>query len=181
MSEIVELIAKRLKDLRLQKTWSLATCADRTGVSKAMLGQIERGESSPTIATLWKIATGMDVSLSSLMAGESPQDAVNASRYTLTHTGIDVRTLLPYDERSRQEVYLLKLQPGAESISTPHRVGTMETLIVISGELDLFLDDQWQSLESNSAFRFYADQKHGYRNSGNQPVIFHNIITYDVM
>lgn len=38
-----------------------------TGVSKAMLGQIERGESSPTVTTLWKIATGLQVSFSSLL------------------------------------------------------------------------------------------------------------------
>ena len=42
--------------LRAQRTargWSLDKAAEETGVSKAMLGQIERGESSPTLATLW--------------------------------------------------------------------------------------------------------------------------------
>ena len=61
-------LATSLRALRNEKHWSLDRAAQETGVSKAMLGQIERGESSPTIATLWKIASGFHVSLSSFLA-----------------------------------------------------------------------------------------------------------------
>ncbi|STU41010.1 Cro/CI family transcriptional regulator [Klebsiella pneumoniae] len=55
---IAQHLAATLKTLRQQRGWSLSRLAEETGVSKAMLGQIERNESSPTVATLWKIATG---------------------------------------------------------------------------------------------------------------------------
>ena len=55
--DITAHLAQTLKALRQQKNWSLTQAAQETGVSKAMLGQIERNESSPTVATLWKIAT----------------------------------------------------------------------------------------------------------------------------
>ena len=58
MQEMNQHLAQRLKGLRSELGWSLDVAARETGVSKAMLGQIERGESSPTVATLWKIATG---------------------------------------------------------------------------------------------------------------------------
>ena len=53
---IAQHLSATLKTLRQQRGWSLSRLAEETGVSKAMLGQIERNESSPTVATLWKIA-----------------------------------------------------------------------------------------------------------------------------
>ena len=60
-------ISRTLKARRKERGWSLDKTAQQTGVSKAMLGQIERQESSPTIATLWKIATGLQCSFSSFL------------------------------------------------------------------------------------------------------------------
>lgn len=64
-------IANQLKNLRKSRGLSLDATAQLTGVSKAMLGQIERGESSPTIATLWKIASGLEASFSAFFANDS--------------------------------------------------------------------------------------------------------------
>ena len=52
-------IGKHLKNIRQNRELSLDEAAEMTGVSKPMLGQVERGQSSPTITTLWKIATGL--------------------------------------------------------------------------------------------------------------------------
>ena len=57
MENLARFLSTTLKQLRQQRGWSLSRLAEATGVSKAMLGQIERNESSPTVATLWKIAT----------------------------------------------------------------------------------------------------------------------------
>ena len=64
MKKISNRVALALKSLRETRGWSLDKTAEATGVSKAMLGQIEREESSPTVATLWKMARGFDVSFS---------------------------------------------------------------------------------------------------------------------
>ena len=56
--DITQHLATTLKTQRQVRGWSLSKLAEETGVSKAMLGQIERNESSPTVSTLWKIATG---------------------------------------------------------------------------------------------------------------------------
>jgi transcriptional regulator with XRE-family HTH domain len=65
MNNISKNVATMLKLFRNEKGWSLDKAAEMTGVSKAMLGQIERQESSPTVTTLWKIATGFNCSFSS--------------------------------------------------------------------------------------------------------------------
>ena len=67
---IAQHLATTLKSLRQQRGWSLSRLAEETGVSKAMLGQIERNESSPTVATLWKIATGLNVAFSTFIVAD---------------------------------------------------------------------------------------------------------------
>ena len=56
MEEIQLILAKNLKTIREKEKLSLEKVAQLTGVSKTMIGQIERGESSPTLTTIWKIA-----------------------------------------------------------------------------------------------------------------------------
>ena len=63
MEAINQRVGVALKQLRQQQGWSLDRAALACGVSKAMLGQIERGESSPTVVTLWKIAAGFHLTL----------------------------------------------------------------------------------------------------------------------
>ena len=64
-------IGEKLKSIRMARTLSLDDTAALTGVSKPMLGQIERGQSVPTVTTLWKIATGLKTPLSAFL--EEPQ------------------------------------------------------------------------------------------------------------
>lgn len=72
MENLARFLSTTLKQLRQQRGWSLSRLAEATGVSKAMLGQIERNESSPTVATLWKIATGLNVPFRHLFLRHSP-------------------------------------------------------------------------------------------------------------
>ena len=80
---IAQHLAATFKTLRQQRGWSLSRLAEETGVSKAMLGQIERNESSPTVATLWKIATGLNVPFSAfivLTPAPRPPRLIRSSR-----------------------------------------------------------------------------------------------------
>ncbi|MBS0638148.1 MAG: helix-turn-helix transcriptional regulator, partial [Verrucomicrobia bacterium] len=72
MADSYSRISHALKALRKERGWSLDKTASETGVSKAMLGQIEREESSPTIATLWKIANGFNIPFSTFIVDCSP-------------------------------------------------------------------------------------------------------------
>ncbi|MEN6483123.1 MAG: helix-turn-helix transcriptional regulator, partial [Anaerolineaceae bacterium] len=67
MEDATLLIAKNLKRIREERKLSLDRLSDLTGVSKSMLGQIERGESSPTISMVWKITNGLKISFTTLL------------------------------------------------------------------------------------------------------------------
>lgn len=183
MTDIHGRIAVRLRALRQARGWSLERAAQATGVSKAMLGQIERGESSPTVATLWKIAGGFDVSFSVLLE-EAPDEAGVLLRSSAgddwpTDDGsIQVRSLFPYDPALGIEFFVIELQAGACHQSQAHARGVTEHVIPVSGSLEVWVDGAWHALSCGEGLRFAADQPHVYRNPGQVPVLFHNLIHY---
>lgn len=184
METINQHIALILKTLRRKRGWSLERTAQETGVSKAMLGQIERGESSPTMATLWKIATGFNTSFSSFLEDfphETQQPIHRSGQTQSLHPADDkirITPLFPYDEQLNCEIFIIELLPGCEHLSEPHQFGVIEHVIVAEGTMEVLVNGKWHSLHESEGLRFAADQPHGYRNYGNQTSRFHNVIHY---
>ena len=172
-------IGIQLKQARTNKGWSLDVASKHTGVSKAMLGQIERGESSPTVARLWNIATGFHLPLSYFFVSVENTTDVGLSKNTLkSESGISITTLFPFDPVTKSEVFSLSLAPQHQQISAPHNDGVIEHILVIEGEIEYLLHDQWHYLNKGDVVKFSANQKHGYRNISESQAIFHNIIYY---
>ncbi len=185
MQDIYKHISLTLKTLRQQRKWSLDKTAQETGVSKAMLGQIEREESSPTIATLWKIANGFQTSFSSFLEEveiDSKEMIYRSSDNQ--HPGpaddkIRVKTLFPFDPQLNCEMFEIEILPSCEHRSAPHQYGSKEHVLVISGTMQILLNDKWHTLHAGEGMRFNADQFHGYRNITKENVKFHSIIHYE--
>jgi transcriptional regulator with XRE-family HTH domain len=175
-----KIISDNLKLQRKNRQWSLSLAALETGVSKAMLGQIERQESSPTMATLWKIAKGMQLPLTALIEPHKNDQAYEHKPSISVDGVLDFTVLFSFDPLLRSEMFAHKLAPAKEQFSSAHQFGVIEDIIVISGRLEMLIDNQWRELYAGDTLRFRADQPHGYRNSSNQEVVFHNIIHYPV-
>ncbi|GHA89141.1 helix-turn-helix domain-containing protein [Modicisalibacter luteus] len=183
MQEIAQHIAITLKTLRQARGWSLDRTARETGVSKAMLGQIERHESSPTVATLWKIASGLGVSFSRFL--ETP---IVAEGTLLRHgqesalierePGMHVVPLFPFEPDLGFELFVIDLAPGALSESAPHAKGVVEHIVVVEGEMEVCVEGVWQPLKPGEGLRFAADRSHGYRNRQRSAARFHDVIHY---
>lgn len=180
MPDIQQQFAARLKTLRAQRHWSLDRAATETGVSKAMLGQIERGESSPTLTTLWRLAKGYGVGFSTLIEPiEQGLDTDKAARVTPRDSALAVKTLLPFDAGLHTELLDVEIEPGGLRESDGHRKGVIECVLVQAGELSVFSDDQWHRLRTGEVHRFRADQPHAYRNeSQKEPARFLNVLVY---
>lgn len=172
--DIATHLSHMLKQLRQDRGWSLSQAAEKTGVSKAMLGQIERNESSPTVATLWKIATGLNVPLSVFI------EAPGAARpvYDPRQQTMVITPIFPYDPQLRFDLFAITLAPGCQSASSPHDTGVLEHVVVIEGVLELCIDETWHTLDAGQGWRFAGDVPHIYRNPDEQAVIFHSLIHY---
>ncbi|MBD3897517.1 helix-turn-helix transcriptional regulator [Halomonas sp. ML-15] len=181
MQDIAGHIAGRLKALRQARGWSLDRTAQATGVSKAMLGQIERGESSPTVATLWKIASGFAVSFSSLFTapGEPGMSGgVGQTRWGRDAVGMQARLLFPFDPLLGFEMFEIEMAPRAVSESTPHAAGVVEHIVVVEGALGFSVDGEQRRLGVGEGLRFQADRHHVMENLGDSVMRFHDVIHY---
>lgn len=184
MKDISKKISMSLKALRCERGWSLDKAAEKTGVSKAMLGQIEREESSPTIATLWKIASGFQTSFTSFIEDittdlNQPIHRAGQKWHLHPHDKkIRVTALFPFDSQLNFEMFVIELLPGCEHLSPPHEQGVIEHIIVVEGQIEVLVNGIWELLRKGEGLRFNANQSHGYRNTTSAIVRFHDIIHY---
>ncbi|KAB2330938.1 helix-turn-helix domain-containing protein [Bacillus mesophilum] len=182
MENIQKNIGSNLKDIRRLRGLSLDGCSALTGVSKAMLGQIERGESNPTVTTLWKIAKGLQVSFSSLIT-EDPSEIQLIELKTIEPVveadgKYRVYTVFPFDPRRKFEVFTIELEPGYTHCSQEHSKGVEEYITVMSGRLELEVNGQILTIESGNSIKFAGDQHHAYKSAGHKVTRFQAIMYY---
>lgn len=161
-------IAANLKRIRAERQISLDKLSELTGVSKSMLGQIERGEASPTMTTLWKIANGLKVSFTTLIEpGEPANQLVDVSDINILVADNGRFTVMPFfsvNEQRDFEMYSVNIKPGGRRVSEAHFQGTQEYLLVFSGTVEIVLDGAPFAVKTGQAFRFDASVPHDYVN-----------------
>lgn len=171
MKDINSQVSQNLKRIREERKLSLDKLADLTGVSKSMLGQIERGDSSPTIATVWKIANGIKISFTSLLSVPQPDTAIvhKAEVQPLVEDNGKYRLypFFPIEEDQPFEIYTVEIDKGGYLSAEPHPEGTQEFLTVFSGELTVRVGGDENRVAEGDSIRFRADRPHSYHNSGN--------------
>lgn len=182
MKNLNLIIGSRLRDIRNKRNLSLDEVTKLTGVSKAMLGQIERGVSNPTVSTLWKIATGLKVSFSLFIDEEEDDlkiiDQKNISPIIEDNNRMKLYPIFPFDANKGFEIFTIELEPGCNHISTPHNDGVEEYIIVTEGEIEIDINDNKFILQKGNSMRFMANKPHSYKNIYNNRSVFQNIILY---
>ncbi len=175
-------IGSILKKVRFERSLTLEEASNLTGVSKAMLGQIERGESTPTISVLWKIATGLRISFSELLGSESNNyEAIAIDQIEPVYESqgkMILYDVFPFNPISGFEYFFIKLLPGAEHTSTPHYNSTEEYIVVTKGTLLMTVGDQRFELTAPAALQFKANMAHTYSNPYATEVILQSIVKY---
>lgn len=181
MEFIQEVIASNLAEIRKKRGLSLDNVAELTGVSKAMLGQIENGKSNPTVTTLWKIANGLHVSFSAfLKENEKPQiEKININQLgpMIDNNGnFLVYSIFPFNPEKKFEIFTVELKPGFSHTSEKH-IGE-EYVLIQRGVLTLEVQGEKQVLNPDEAIKFNANTEHIYINASDELVRFYNIIFY---
>lgn len=170
---ISDRLAKRLKETRKSKGLSLEATAKLSGVSRSMLSQIERGESSPTVATLWNLTRALQVDFAGLLdAGDTASSIKEIMRANRTPTidsqgeGCQIRILSPPDQAGQLEVYEILFAANGALISQPHRQGCVEHMTVLEGALSVVTGDEAAELGAGDTIRYAADCHHSIRANG---------------
>ena len=181
--DLAPVVGKNLKRLRTERGLSLEKLAQSSGVSRAMLGQVELGQSAPTINVLWKMARALDVPFSALITSSAISGAKvlrseAAKRLMSSDGSFQSRALFPFDEPRRVEFYELKLAPKGSEKADAHAAGTTENLVVARGSVEIVIGNEKHQLETGDAILFEADQAHVYRNAGSSEAVLYLVMTY---
>ncbi len=181
--DMAPVVGRNLRRLRMQRGLSLERLSKASGVSRAMLGQIELGQSAPTINVLWKIARALDLPFSALIStsggtGTRLMRTQQAKRLTSHDGRFTSRALFPFDEPRRVEFYELTLKSHSEERADAHPPGTLENLVVTRGTLEMEIGVERHVLAAGDAILFEADKPHVYRNVGPDDLTMYLVMTY---
>ncbi len=177
------MVGSNLRRLRVKRGLSLEKLSRASNVSRAMLGQIELGQSTPTINVLWKIARALGVPFSALITNRAAgrttvMPAVRAKVLTSHDGAFSSRALFPFDEPRTVEFYELRLAPLSAEQADPHPPGTVENLVVNAGSLEIIVGAERHLLATGDSILFEADVPHQYRNPGAAECVMYLVMTY---
>jgi quercetin dioxygenase-like cupin family protein/DNA-binding XRE family transcriptional regulator len=181
-------IGPRVRALREAMDLSLRDLAERSGVSAPMLSQVERGETSPTLVTAGRIASGLELTLSQLLrldeSGSVSIVRAQDVRSGWTGTGsrghvVDVLTPpLPGQrvELSRHVLAAGAVTGGADD-PPMHEPGSREVAHVQRGALHLCIDGERHPLAAGDTVTFDADLSHHFENPGPDEATFLAVVS----
>jgi transcriptional regulator with XRE-family HTH domain len=165
-------LGERVRALRRERGWTLEVLAERSGVSRAMISKLERGEKNPTLVVAAKVAEGLGMNLSELVGVEEKRKVVvvpRGRRMTMRNpeTGFE-RQLLSPSLGGRGVEFMRNVVPEGSTSGElpPHRRGVEEYVVVERGRLRAVLGGVEYVLEEGDAAYFEADVAHRFDNAG---------------
>ncbi len=182
MQEMRKNLGSQLNKIRRQRDMSLDDMAKLTDVSKAQLAQMEKGESNPTVSTIWKIADGLKISFSSLL--QTPKSLLtkitpsDVPFLTEDDGRYRVYSIIPYDPERGWEFYRLELDSHSSYESAAHNEGVEETLTVVDGSMKVTVAGDDVHLLKGETLVFSGSQVHRYVNTSDTTSVLHLIIHY---
>ncbi|WED27640.1 XRE family transcriptional regulator [Vibrio sp. DW001] len=176
-------LGEKLKSTRNKMGLSLSEVSSMTGVSKTMLSQIERAESMPTIAIVWKIANGMKIKLDTLLDNSSKLYDVKSIDDKMSIKDDDGRMIIysifPFSPMSGFEVFYGVFKPGCNYSNANHMNSSTEQLFVSQGTLELIVGKSTYHIKAGSSISFDSKEDHTYVNSGDIDANVLIIVNYE--
>lgn len=170
--ELNQAVAENVKRIRKGQKLSLERTAALSGVSRSMLGQIERGEANPSVAILAKLAAALKVPAEKLLENDGfesllPVRELDAKAERLDGGKAVLRTSFPYDPVTRQESLFLDLYISGRYAPAPSPPGCVCHLTVLSGAVEVTAEGEAFRLSERDALRFAAYRPYSVTNQFN--------------
>jgi transcriptional regulator with XRE-family HTH domain len=168
-------LGKTIQRLRKAYNLSLSELAEQSGVAKSIISQIERNETNPTLATIWRLSQALDVSIDRVLATGDDEPFIEKSSRG------DTPILVSDDGRVRLAIigwiktvewlqwYDVASEPGGTLDSDAHQRGSVESLSVIEGEFEVEIGGVVQTAKAGETLRYRCDRPHTVRCTGTGP------------
>jgi transcriptional regulator with XRE-family HTH domain len=169
-------ISQNVVKKRHAMKWSQQDLADRSHVSRRMIGMIESGESNVSLATLGHIAAAFNLTFSELVNDHEPTEPVHPDRgiqlWQGSRPGTKVDLLQSFPASRTVELWKWTIAPGDRYQGEPDLPGYREMVYVIRGELTLEQEDGTQVLKAGESMAFPSDRPYSFANTGKGSLSF---------
>ena len=168
-------LARRLRELRKERGWTLDDLATRSGISRATLSRTENGEVSPTAALLGRLCAAYGLTLSRLLAQVEADLPARVARrdqpvWVDPATGFRRRSVSPPSPDFECELLACELPAGARiDYPVPPRPGLEHHLYLQSGALELTVDGQVHRLAAGDCLRYRLHGASAFRVPAGRP------------
>lgn len=168
-------LGKTIQRLRKAYNLSLSELAEQSGVAKSIISQIERNESNPTLATIWRLSQALDVSIDRVMASADEGAFIDETE------AADTPILMSEDGKMRLAIigwiktvewlqwYDVHSDPGGQLESEGHQRGSVECLSVLEGCFEVEAGGETRIVEAGGTVRYRCDRLHTVRCIGEKP------------
>ena len=175
-------LSGNLQRIREERNLSLDKLSELTGVSKSMLRQIEVGQSSPTIATIWKIANGLRIPFTALLREQTQEITLKSFKGDdplLGETeGYRLFPLIAFNPERSFETYYVEIEPGTVLDAEPHQGNAEEHVFVLQGQIEISVGEERFVVDKEQFISFQANCDHRYKNNGNSLGVALMLISY---
>ena len=166
-------LGPRIRALRQARRLTLRDVAERAGVTESFLSQVERDVTSPSIATVGRIARALDLSIAQLFAEEQAERPGRPARGAAAGRLPGLRAVdefLTSNMAGRLQVIMSTIEPGGGTGEEPYTHDSdEEVVVVLSGVLDLWVGDEHYVLREGDAITFPSRLPHWNMNRGDTP------------
>lgn len=176
------IVGSNLRRLRKAQGLSLERLAELSGVSRAMLGQIETAKSVPTVSLLWRVADALGVPVTTLVATEREPTAVVLSRVgasvlVASDGRYSSRSLLPAGRQLSTSFAELQIAPGHREMCPAAPIGTRHSLVVARGRLLVAIGSEAPiGLDEGDAVAFEASSPYAIENPSASEAIAYLVV-----
>jgi transcriptional regulator with XRE-family HTH domain len=163
-------LGESVKRRRLEKGLTLEQLAKQSGVSRAAISKVERGQVSATTGVLGKLSEALNLSISQVIGGPQSRPVLHIAPeqqpvFCEKQTGFERRSLSPMYRGRGIDFVLNTLPPRAKTGPFPaHRTGVEEHLYVVKGRLKVILAGETYTLEKGHFLFYRGDLDHTFEN-----------------
>jgi transcriptional regulator with XRE-family HTH domain len=166
-------VGPRIRALRKEQKLSLQALAELSGLSATAISRIERGENSPTVSSIHRLALALGVALTDLFEKDPEKTTTFVKRAhrprTITSDGVVMESLGVGLPDQQLEPFLLTIEAAAENTADPLMHYGEEFVYCIEGEVEYRVGDQIYHLQTGDSLLFKADQLHHSHNITQAP------------
>lgn len=170
-----EQLGKTISRLRQAYNLSLGELSEQSGVAKSIISQIEKNETNPTLSTIGRLSSALDISVDEILRCDTRPKFIQHQKPAGTplltsEDGLVSLSIIGWLKTVEWlQVYDYRSLPGGVLESEPHGAGTVESLSLFTGRVEITVDDEKQVLNAGETWRYRGDLPHKIVNIGDLP------------